>query len=263
MAKEKIIGIYYIKCLINKKVYIGSSTNIHIRFSKHLSLLKHNKHSNQYLQNSFNKYKIKNFIFGIITICNKEELLIKEQFYIDRNKNLFNVIIKNITRPTLTEEVRRTISKKINELYKNEKLSRYNTGSFKKGSVPWNKGKKYKSTNHLKVPKRKKGDRTKYIKSMRNKLPYVDVYDKNMKFIKRYNNSKDLEHDSIKNDFELISHMNLRNKKGRQGHSPYLLQSVNINKSNKLNTKYKTLYFKLIPKVHVKQDELLENPEDG
>jgi group I intron endonuclease len=59
-------GIYRIINKTNNKIYIGSSVNILSRFSKHKSLLKHNKHDNDYLQNSYNKYGLENFLFEII-----------------------------------------------------------------------------------------------------------------------------------------------------------------------------------------------------
>lgn len=93
-----MIGIYCIKCLINKKVYIGSSINIESRIIHHKNCLKRNKHSNFHLQNSWNKYGEENFKFSVIEICNKENLLEKENFYIKKNNSLktnkgFNLVI--------------------------------------------------------------------------------------------------------------------------------------------------------------------------
>lgn len=34
-----MIGIYYIKCIINNKVYIGSSINIEQRIKRHIWIL--------------------------------------------------------------------------------------------------------------------------------------------------------------------------------------------------------------------------------
>lgn len=97
-------------------------------------MLKKNIHSNIILQNSFNKYDIDNFKFGIITICKEEELLINEQFYINNNKKLFNIIIKDVIRPSLEKEVRIKISKTLTEKYKNNLISS-NSGQFKKGVI--------------------------------------------------------------------------------------------------------------------------------
>lgn len=75
-------GIYIIKNTINKKVYVGSAVNMYNRIYEHLRTLKHNEHKNKYLQNHYNKYS-NSFYFESLCFCNKEDLIIKEQFYID------------------------------------------------------------------------------------------------------------------------------------------------------------------------------------
>ena len=80
--KEKIIGIYKIKCLKNNKVYIGQSVNIMQRWYVHKTKLRANKHDNIYLQNAWNKYGERNFEFSLIERCKKEELDSKEEYYI-------------------------------------------------------------------------------------------------------------------------------------------------------------------------------------
>jgi len=76
-------GIYKITNGVTDKVYIGSAIYIKNRWSTHLSLLRKNKHSNKYLQASWNKHTEVNFKFEVIENCEKELLLIREQFYID------------------------------------------------------------------------------------------------------------------------------------------------------------------------------------
>ena len=49
-------GIYKIVNKIDGKYYVGSSKHIYKRWRKHKSLLRHNKHLNDYLQNAFNLY---------------------------------------------------------------------------------------------------------------------------------------------------------------------------------------------------------------
>lgn len=55
MCKLKC-GVYKITCLPTNMIYIGSSNNILKRWDNHRWLLRHNKHNNNYLQNSWNKY---------------------------------------------------------------------------------------------------------------------------------------------------------------------------------------------------------------
>lgn len=64
-----MIGIYSIKNKVNGKIYIGQSTDIIDRLRHHLSELRHNRHSNSYLQRSFNKYGEENFEFDVVEEC--------------------------------------------------------------------------------------------------------------------------------------------------------------------------------------------------
>lgn len=63
---DKICGVYFIKNLINNKVYIGKSKNLFKRWESHLYALKSNTHPNSHLQSSFNKYGEINFSFIIL-----------------------------------------------------------------------------------------------------------------------------------------------------------------------------------------------------
>jgi group I intron endonuclease len=98
-----MIGIYKITCVNNNKVYIGSSSNIKTRWSRHKSNLKNNR-SNPNLQNSYNKYGLNSLKFELIEECNVENLIEREQFHASNYKNngvtLFNVgeFIDNPTR---------------------------------------------------------------------------------------------------------------------------------------------------------------------
>ena len=112
--------------------------------------------------------------------------------------------------------------------------------------TPWNKGIKYFSTDHLKVPKRKKPDRTNQINAQRNNNPNIQVFDINMNYLGEWRSAKDIEELSLQDEFILKQHMILRNPNGRQSYSPYLLQSVNINKSSNFNKPYKGLFFKKV-----------------
>lgn len=76
-------GIYYIENQINNKKYIGQSNNIKDRWRRHISELNKNKHHNDYLQKSWNKYGENNFVFEIIEYCSIENLDDREQYWID------------------------------------------------------------------------------------------------------------------------------------------------------------------------------------
>ncbi len=76
-------GIYKITNIVNNKMYIGSSRNVFTRISSHKSKLKTNNHINKYLQKSYNKHGIENFIYEIIVYCQEEELIFLEEYYIN------------------------------------------------------------------------------------------------------------------------------------------------------------------------------------
>lgn len=77
--KTKSCGIYKIINTNNNKIYIGSSINIENRWAKHISMLRLNKHPNEKLQRSWNKHGESSFKFEIILLCEKEQLIEKEQ----------------------------------------------------------------------------------------------------------------------------------------------------------------------------------------
>lgn len=81
--------IYKIENLVNGKVYIGQSVDAEQREKQHFNNLKANNHSNPYLQNSFNKYGERYFIFNIINWANtKTELDILEVYFINKYDSL-------------------------------------------------------------------------------------------------------------------------------------------------------------------------------
>lgn len=103
------IGVYKIYFLHNpKKVYIGSTwferknsvkTGFYQRKYNHLNSLRKNKHSNIYLQRTFNKYGEESFIFEIIECCkDKYECIVRENFYIHLYDSSNNKIGYNLTK---------------------------------------------------------------------------------------------------------------------------------------------------------------------
>lgn len=84
-------GIYLIKNLINNKFYIGSTINFRKRYNNHIYSSKKNKNGCTYLQKSFLKYGIENFSFEIIEISNLENLIKREQLYINLLKPNYNI----------------------------------------------------------------------------------------------------------------------------------------------------------------------------
>lgn len=77
-------GIYMIKNIVDNKVYIGSSTNIEIRWDTHIRDLNNNTHYSKVLQKSWKDYGKNNFEFLIIEEIKDENILKRrEQYWID------------------------------------------------------------------------------------------------------------------------------------------------------------------------------------
>jgi group I intron endonuclease len=76
-------GVYQIKCIINNKIYIGSSMRIKERWSRHKSNLRRGYHSNKVLQRDWNNYGEENFEFSVLERCPIEKLHAYEQKYLD------------------------------------------------------------------------------------------------------------------------------------------------------------------------------------
>ena len=75
--------VYRIQNLINKKVYIGSTTVGKSRIFDQLDTLRKNKHYNEHFQSSFNKYGENNFRGIVWEECNESNYLDKEQWWMD------------------------------------------------------------------------------------------------------------------------------------------------------------------------------------
>lgn len=76
-------GIYKITNIFNQKIYVGSAVNLQARFNSHKTNLRANKHHSKKLQNSWNKNGENSFEFSVIEFTEKENLIIREQFYFD------------------------------------------------------------------------------------------------------------------------------------------------------------------------------------
>jgi len=122
-------GIYKIENKVNGKLYIGGSTNLKRRHSDHFSYLRRNSHDNSNLQIDYNKYGKDNFIFSIILYCSSDDLLFYEQRAIDAYD--FKMFLYNSV-PTAGN----------NTGMKHSDATKYKISKTKKGSTPWNKGRR-------------------------------------------------------------------------------------------------------------------------
>jgi len=110
-------GIYKIINTKNNKIYIGSSVDIKKRKEKHFWMLQKGIHDNKFLQSSYNRDGKENFIFDIIEMCDKKDLVEKENYYIIENKAIdmkfgYNLcLVSNSRRNVLTDKTKIQLSK--------------------------------------------------------------------------------------------------------------------------------------------------------
>lgn len=85
-------GIYKIINTVNGQLYVGSAVSLRRRRHQHFTSLRRGRHKNPHLQAAFNKYGESAFVFTVIEIVeNKEDLIAREQFFIDDLNPEYNI----------------------------------------------------------------------------------------------------------------------------------------------------------------------------
>ena len=213
-------GVYIITNIINKKVYVGSTTDsFKNRWNSHTKKLRSHTHPNAHLQNAWIFYGEESFVFSILEIL-ETNILEREQYYID-NLQAFNPekgynLEIDVYKKEISDNTKNKISKTLK--YK------YSIGELKvEGCVcaGWNKG--LKCNNISKV--------------RREMFSSIQVFDYNNELIVTFRSCIDLcewsEHNKLPN--MVIGN---KNKKG------YILRRDKIYLSIRTGTCYKGLYFK-------------------
>lgn len=100
-SKFSYSGIYAIVSNVTNKLYIGSSSLIARRVSKHFSELRNNRHTNKRLQEDFNKYGLDSF--KVVCLEETKELNIREIYY-QLHYGIDNIYNEKITGVWCTEE---------------------------------------------------------------------------------------------------------------------------------------------------------------
>lgn len=117
-------GIYKITCLATNKFYIGSAVKLANRFAEHKTRLRANTHHNQKLQRAYNKYWEHNFKFEVIEYCAINELINREQIWIDKTnccKLGYNICF--VGRNNLETKRSKETCEKISKSLKGRKVS--------------------------------------------------------------------------------------------------------------------------------------------
>ena len=182
-------GVYQIYNPITNKRYIGSSINVELRLKTHLCKLRNGNHSNQHLQNAWNKYKDL-LTFEFLEECTPDECLLFEQYYLDYYKSYNREYGYNIDPEAkyagkhLAEETKKKIREKAlgrkRSVEAIEKVRQFNLGSKKpkqseKMKDRWHISKTYFGYNNLSEDRKKE-----CISKIRNKtiLRYKDFNNK-------------------------------------------------------------------------------------
>lgn len=274
-------GVYFIVNIINGKKYIGSSTmKIKHRIQHHFSELKRNNHKNTHLQNAWNLYGEDNFVFEIVINLEKDQCFIKEQEYLDNTEDSkrYNINPLATGTPSLSKETIEKRGKCIKKAH-DERLpwvDKVKSGECEIEGVPENfrryvlyrinyvspkKGHTKETMDFSYLKGVKKTQSSKVIEARNSKIQKqiensteVYVYSSTDKFLGYWKNAFELEKDSNSPNFILNQYMILRNKKGRNGYSPNILRTFNVQKSINKQIKYKGLKFSNKPlheEIHV------------
>lgn len=86
----KQAGVYRITCKPTGKFYIGSAYCFRSRWNLHKVMLRKGKHDSKHLQHSWNKYGSDAFDFEVLLVCDKANVLMYEQIFLDALQPVFN-----------------------------------------------------------------------------------------------------------------------------------------------------------------------------
>lgn len=188
-------GIYSITNTITNKIYVGSALNIDLRWKEHLNDLRKNKHHSIKLQRAFVKYGESNFIFDIIMLCDKSELIVNEQTFIDKlesYKKGYNAcpIAGSRLGSKQSEETKNKISSKLQGRPSPNKGNTASAETRQKLSKA-RKDKKLSDTHVENIRQSKMGSKNpfygKTVKEEHKICKKIKQYTKDMVFVKEWN----------------------------------------------------------------------------
>lgn len=107
--------VYEIVCTTTDQRYVGSSTRFYKRLLGHFKTLRRGRHPNPYLQHVYDLYGEDTFTVNILETCTAENMLEREQYYIDTLKPELNIALSStapmLGRKKTAESVEKSASK--------------------------------------------------------------------------------------------------------------------------------------------------------
>lgn len=229
MKKKLNKGVYIIINVVNKKVYVGSTTtSFSKRFYDHKRKLRNGTHNNEHLQKSWDKYGENSFVFKILeAIDDNVTIRKKEKYYI----NFYNACNRkygyNINSETEFHYIEQSTKEKLSTYMKKAwKEGRY-TNNRLKGKPSWNKGLLCKNISNTR----------------RLIAPSIEVYKDNT-LIATFRSALDLSEWTKTNILPGLTFSIDKAKRTTKGKFTSYLLSTNIRRAIRNNTKYRGLYFK-------------------
>ena len=114
-------GVYSIKNIKNNNIYIGSSVDLYDRILHHKNCLKRRWHPNPNINYDLNNgFSAQDFEYGILEFCDKKNLIITEQIWIDKYENTGNSYndIRSINRLITNKPSNKYTTKNYNNFQK-------------------------------------------------------------------------------------------------------------------------------------------------
>jgi len=111
-------GIYMLTNKITKNIYIGQSIDISNRFKNYFNLSYLKSSNSHIISRALIKYGYANFSLTILEYCEKSDLLIKEQYYLDKLNPKYNIkkIVVSSVNSKHTSETKAKINKSLKRI---------------------------------------------------------------------------------------------------------------------------------------------------